>query len=149
MVWPTAEESGLYNRPIVTPSDHARALSHATVYIGHRFLTPQGPPVVWMEELHRNRGAPLDPFMFIIPLAGMATGIIISIGFFKTVRHVIDRKLSRGDDGHLREEIADLQSRIEALESEHGRVDELEDRLEFAERLLIRERESGAAVEER
>ncbi len=102
-----------------------------------------------MEELHRNRGAPLDPFMFIIPLAGMATGIIISIGFFKTVRHVIDRKLSRGDDGQLREEIADLQARIEALESEHGRVDELEDRLEFAERLLIRGRESGAAAEER
>lgn len=102
-----------------------------------------------MEGLHWNGGAPLDPFMFIVPLAGMATGIIISIGFFKTVRHVIDRKLSRGGDGELGSEIADLQARIEALESEHGRVDELEDRLEFAERLLIRGRESGAAAEER
>ena len=92
----------------------------------------------------------MDPFMyqFILPLAGMATGIIISIGFFKTVRHVIDRKLSRGYDGQLREEVADLQARIEALESEHGRVDELEDRLEFAERLLIRGREVGAGAEE-
>ncbi len=102
-----------------------------------------------MEELDWNGGAPLDPITFILPLAGMATGIIIIIGFFKTVRHVIDRKLSRGDEGQLPEEIADLQARIEALESEHGRVDELEDRLEFAERLLIRGRESGAAVEER
>lgn len=101
-----------------------------------------------MEELHWNGGAPLDPFMFIVPLAGMATGIIISIGFFKTVRHMIDRKLSRGHDGQLREEVADLQARIEALESEHGRVDELEDRLEFAERLLIRGREVGAGAEE-
>ena len=140
----------LSNRPtVITPSDQTGALSHATVYIGNRFLTPHGPCVVWMEDLDRNGGAPLDPFMFIVPLAGMATGIIISIGFFKTVRHVIDRKLSRGDDGQLREEIADLQARIEALESEHGRVDELEDRLEFAERLLIRGRESGAAAEER
>ena len=39
-------------------------------------------------------------------------------------------------------------ARIEALESEHGRVDELEDRLEFAERLLIRGREVGAGAEE-
>ena len=37
-----------------------------------------------MEELDWNGGAVLDPF-------GMALGIIISIGFFKTVRHVIDR----------------------------------------------------------
>lgn len=133
----------------VTPSDQARARSHPTVYIGNRFLTPQLPSVVWVEELHWNGDAPLDPFMFIIPLAGMATGIIISIGFFKTVRHMIDRKLSRGDDGELREEFADLQARIEALESERGRVDELEDRLEFAERLLIRGREAGAAAEER
>ena len=93
-----------------------------------------------MEELDWNGGAVLDPF-------GMALGIIISIGFFKTVRHVIDRKLSRGEDGELREEFADLQARIEALEGEHGRVDELEDRLEFAERLLIRGREAGAAAE--
>ena len=95
-----------------------------------------------MEELDWNGGAVLDPF-------GMALGIIVSIGFFKTVRHVIDRKRSRGDEGQLPEEIADLQARIEALENEHGRVDELEDRLEFAERLLIRGRESGAAAEER
>lgn len=87
-------------------------------------------------------------YQFILPLAGMATGIIISIGFFKTVRHLIDRKLTRGDDRELREEFADLQARIEALEGEHGRVDELEDRLDFAERLLIRGREAGAAAEE-
>ncbi len=87
--------------------------------------------------------------MFIVPLAGMATCIIISIGFFKTVRHLIDRKQPREGDRELRDEFADLQARIEALEGEHGRVDELEDRLEFAERLLIRGRESGAAAEER
>ena len=44
--------------------------------------------------------------------------------------------------------VADLQARIEALEDEHGRVDELEGRLDFAERLLIRGREPGAAAEE-
>jgi hypothetical protein len=81
--------------------------------------------------------------MIIVPLAGMATGVIISIGFFKTVRHVIDRRGSRGGDAELQGEIADLHARIEALEREQGRVEELEDRLDFAERLLARSNEGG------
>ena len=86
----------------------------------------------------------MDPFIFIVPLAGMATGVIISIGFFKTVRHVIDRKFSRGGEAELQGEIADLHARIEALERDQGRVEELEDRLDFAERLLARASESGS-----
>jgi hypothetical protein len=80
----------------------------------------------------------------IVPLAGMATGAIISIAFFKTVRHFIDRKLSRGGgDAELQGEIADLHARIEALEQDQGRVEELENRLDFAERLLARANEGG------
>jgi uncharacterized protein involved in exopolysaccharide biosynthesis len=79
----------------------------------------------------------------IVPLAGMATGVIIAVGFFKTVRHLIDRKLSRGGDAELQGEIADLHARIEALERDQGRVEELEDRLDFAERLLARANEGG------
>ncbi len=86
----------------------------------------------------------MDFAMIIVPLAGMATGAIISIGFFKTVRHVIDRKSSRGVDAELQEEIADLHARIELLERDQGRVEELEDRLDFAERLLARASESGS-----
>ncbi len=87
--------------------------------------------------------------MMLIPFAGMATGAIISIAFFKTVRHFIDRKAASGTDHELQTEISDLHARIEALEREQGRVEELEDRVDFAERLLARGRESGAAAGER
>ncbi len=91
----------------------------------------------------------MEPIMLLVPIVGMATGAIISIAFFKTVRHFIDRKTASGTDHELQGEIADLHARIEALEREQGRVEELEDRLDFAERLLARGRESGAAAEER
>ena len=91
----------------------------------------------------------MEPVMVLVPLAGMATGVIISIGFFKTVRHFIDRKMTSGTDHELQAEISDLHARIEALERDQSRVEELEDRLEFTERLLARGRESGAAAEER
>ncbi len=91
----------------------------------------------------------MEPAMLLVPIAGMATGVIISIGFFKTVRHGIDRKMASGTDHELQAEISDLHTRIEALEREQGRVEELEDRLDFAERLLARGRETGAAADER
>ncbi len=91
----------------------------------------------------------MEPIMLLIPLAGMATGAIISIAFFRTVRHFIDRKTESGTDHELQAEISDLHTRIEALEREQDRVEELEDRVDFAERLLARGRESGAAAEER
>jgi hypothetical protein len=86
----------------------------------------------------------LNPVDLIVPLAGMVTGVVISIGFFRTVRHFIDHKLARGDDSSVPAEIADLRARIETLEREHDRVDELEDRLDFAERLLARQQEAEA-----
>ena len=86
--------------------------------------------------------------VMLIPFAGMATGAIISIAFFKTVRHFIDRKTVSGTYHELQAEISDLHTRIEALEREQGRVEELEDRVDFAERLLARGRESGAAAGE-
>ena len=93
----------------------------------------------------------MDPFLvseLIIPIAGMITGVVISIGFFKTVRHAIDRKTARSVDAGLTTEIAELHARIDALEHRSDRVDELEDRIDFAERLLARARESGVSVRE-
>ena len=83
----------------------------------------------------------MDPFLvnnLVIPIAGMITGVVISIGFFKTVRHGIDRKASGSVDARLTTEVAELHARVEALEHGSDRVDELEDRLDFAERLLAR-----------
>ncbi len=41
------------------------------------------------------------------------------------------------------EEIADLRARVQQLEAEHGRVLELEERVDFAERLLAKQRDTA------
>ncbi len=77
----------------------------------------------------------------LIPIAGMGTGIILVVSGLRTVRHFIDRRLPRGDaDASV--QLEELRSRLEDLERAGGRVDELEERLEFTERLLTRARES-------
>ena len=87
---------------------------------------------------------------FLVPIAGMAMTLMIvfSIGLFKTVRYSIDRRTAAGTDPELQAEISDLHARIEALEREEGRIEELENRLDFTERLLARGSESEAAAEE-
>ena len=87
---------------------------------------------------------------FLVPIAGMAMTVMIvfSIGLFKTVRYSIDRRTAAGTDPELQAEISDLHARIEALEREEGRIEELENRLDFTERLLARGSESEAAAEE-
>ncbi len=89
--------------------------------------------------------------MMLIPFAGMAMTVMIvfSIGLFKTVRYSIDRRTAAGTDPELQAEISDLHARIEALEREEGRVEELENRLDFAERLLALGSESWPTAEKR
>ena len=86
---------------------------------------------------------------FLVPIAGMAMTVMIvfSVGLFKTMRYSIDRKTASGTDPELQAEMADLHARLEALEQEHGRVEELENRLDFAERLLARGADSEAPAE--
>ncbi len=84
--------------------------------------------------------------VLIIPIAGMITAVVITAGFFRTVRHYIDRKGGQGAvDPNLAPEIADLHARIDTLERRGDRVDELEDRLDFAERFLARSSQSETA----
>jgi hypothetical protein len=80
----------------------------------------------------------------LIPMAGMATGIILGMGLFRTVRHFIDRRTAGASDD-LVAEFNDLRARVEELEQSRTRMLELEDRVDFAERLLARARESGEA----
>lgn len=78
----------------------------------------------------------------LIPMAGMATGIILGMGLFRTVRYFIDRRTAGASD-EMAAELNDLRARVEELEHSSARVLELEDRVDFAERLLARARELG------
>jgi hypothetical protein len=78
----------------------------------------------------------------LIPLAGMATGTIAMVGLFRVVIRWIDRRhelkmaeLRGGSDA-----TNGLRARVEALEEVAYRLQEVEERLEFAERLLARRR---------
>ena len=86
----------------------------------------------------------MPPFLFfnevLIPLAGMATGLIITLSVVKAITRQLDRRhdarlaahsgAASGDVEGLRTEVVELRGQVEALE----------ERLDFTERLLTQER---------
>ncbi|HEX9728729.1 MAG TPA: hypothetical protein VGA37_09505 [Gemmatimonadales bacterium] len=77
----------------------------------------------------------------LIPLAGMATGTIFMLGIYKLAVRWIDRKQLPGGD--VAEEVSRLRGELEAMSDVAMRVQELEERLDFAERMLALERRGG------
>ncbi len=95
-------------------------------------------------------GANRDPYIvnnLIIPLAGMGTAIVLGLGVLRVIRTGIERQRVGSAAQELEGTVRDLQHRIEALEQAGHHVAELEDRIDFAERLLARQRELGNAIE--
>ena len=76
----------------------------------------------------------------LVPLAGMATGTLFLYGVYR----LINRWLELRHGGRLPEsavdDIAELRGEITELRELPARVAELEERLDFAERLLARGR---------
>lgn len=72
----------------------------------------------------------------VFPLAGMGLVALFGIGIYKTVNHVIERKMSRGTSP---QEIEALRAEIDALRSEQAiEIAEIYDRLDFTDKLLQR-----------
>lgn len=72
----------------------------------------------------------------VVPLAGMATGLIITLAIVKAIARHLERRHEAkgapagGDVDGLRVEVRELR----------GQVESLEERVDFAERLLTQER---------
>ena len=84
----------------------------------------------------------------LIPLAGMLTGVVMlgTIGW--TVRHWVNRHYEhrermRGGGG---EEVRQLEERVLMLEDAVGRVQDLEERLDFTERVLTQQRNEAGQL---
>jgi len=83
----------------------------------------------------------------VFPLVGMGMGVLFMVGAYRLAMRWIDRRHERllaergGAAGSA--EIQQLRARVEALEDSVGRVPELEERLDFAERILAQQRERG------
>ena len=90
------------------------------------------PDFVWIQNV-------------VLPILGMGMGGFVLFGIYRTVNRYADRKhelqmASTAGAGGGRE-LDELKSRVELLEESAYRVQELEERLDFAERLLTQQQQ--------
>jgi hypothetical protein len=89
---------------------------------------------------------PFDPNLFIMNGGAPALVMIVFLGLLATtiifwpVMRALGRRLEgKGrDDAALRAEVEQLQQRLGEVDQLHHRVAELEERIDFAERMLAR-----------
>ncbi|UCD24729.1 MAG: hypothetical protein JSW51_02085 [Gemmatimonadota bacterium] len=78
----------------------------------------------------------------VIPILGMGLGALAMFGVYRTINRALDRRHERllaSEQEASARELEEVRGRIEALEETAFRVQELEERVDFAERLLTRE----------
>ena len=82
----------------------------------------------------------LTVLIFVAAVMGAAVGVYAAV----TVISVLRKRLESGrlPQESTREELDTIQSRLSAAESLESRVSELEERLDFAERLLAQQHDS-------
>jgi cell division protein FtsB len=88
---------------------------------------------------------PLGDFVWvqnvIFPLIGLGMGGFVLLGVYRTVNRLIDRRHERlaGGGAKLARDVEELEARISQLEEHAARVQDLEERLDFAERMLAKQ----------
>jgi len=82
---------------------------------------------------------------WIVPLAGMLTSVILLYPIVRGGVRFLEKKGSGGAQSEeleaLRENLRSLQDRMDSIEIHEDRVTELEERVDFAERMLAQQRE--------
>ena len=82
----------------------------------------------------------------LIPLAGMVTTVVLLFPLVKAGVRYLERRSASHPNGHelagLQEEVRLLQERLDSVDMMEARVAELEERVDFAERMLARHREA-------
>ena len=80
----------------------------------------------------------------VIPIFGMGLGALAMFGVYRTINRALDRRHERllaSEKGGSSPELEEIRGRIETLEETTFRVQELEERVDFAERLLTRDQD--------
>jgi len=79
----------------------------------------------------------------VMPVLGMGMGAFVLFGAYRTINRHLDRRheqqLGAAARGQSGPELEDLNSRVELLEDAVDRVRELEERLDFTERMLTQQ----------
>lgn len=84
-----------------------------------------------------------DGVWVLVPLAGMATGAFFMFGVYKLFSRWLDAR-ARRDTVAPSEDLRELQREVDELRALPQRLAEIEERLDFTERLLARERERAS-----
>jgi hypothetical protein len=81
----------------------------------------------------------------VMPLAGMAVGVILGLPIIKAIVRRLERRPDDAgpESAKLGAELSEIRQRLEAVENLASRVGEIEERVDFAERLLTQHREAG------
>jgi hypothetical protein len=77
----------------------------------------------------------------VFPIIGMGMGSFVLFGIYRTVNRMLDRRHEArlaGGPG-VAAELRRLEDRVATLEDQAQRVQELEERLDFAERVLAKQ----------
>lgn len=102
---------------------------------------PTPPPFPDAGQVIINGGGPPD---WIAPVAVLTLLIIVGgIVFYPLVRAWARRIEQRGQDPMLLDEVQALRDRVVELEQSVTRMHEIEDRMDFAERMLTQRAESA------
>jgi hypothetical protein len=84
--------------------------------------------------------------MVLLPILGMGMGGAVLFGIYRTVNRALERKHERAmldQGGAPQGGVEELQRRVESLEEVAYRVQDLEERLDFTERVLAQQKDRG------
>ena len=97
-------------------------------------MPPALPDWIWIENV-------------VFPILGMGMGALFMFGVYRIAMRWIDRRHERlmleSGSGGASVEMEQLRGRVEQLEDVAARVQDLEERLDFTERVLAQQREQG------
>lgn len=84
---------------------------------------------------------PSEVFLITLTVVG---GVFLGWKLLVPLVNAIARRLegSAGSNGATQSELADLRARLQEIESQQGRMMELEERVDFAERMLAQQRDA-------
>src|SRR5919107_5895289 len=102
--------------------------------------TPPTPPPFDPNLIFLNDGGP--PVVLLIVIAALTATVIILWPLMRAFARRLEGK--GGSDAALRAEVEQLQLRLGEVDTLHQRVAELEERVDFTERLLAQAHDSQA-----